>query len=285
MSNTSTQIDALLNRLREGDPDAAKELFTVAFERFRRRAHQMLRPGDPVYEEQSPTALLCDSYEGIVRAVSATKPPTYEDLLRLVNKKLRESIWDVGRSLIHKRRMVGGDAEWEASAHDTSPSRMAARREFLEAMKRLVAELDSRQRCMLYYLEILKLTQKETAQRLEMDESTVKRSYRELKPLLLKLMAKHLVGEGGFESLSEEEKRAAFDASKDAALDALWSDSQIELESLPPEEVELIDVRWCCGLPDAEAAENLKMDVQVFRAKWDQLVKRLSPMVRDLLKQ
>ncbi len=284
MSNTVTKVQSCLKRLQDGDTQAAKEVVVHALERLRFRAHQILRPGDRVHNELPPTALLDDAFNDIVRVILAMKPLSYDDFLRLASKKLREKMLDYGRILIRQPRGTGGDPAPDVSGSATSPSTRVARREFLEAVERLVTGLEPRQRCILYYLDVVCLTQKETAQRLAVDESTVKRAYRALKPQFFDLMASHLLG-GDLPPLSDEEKREAYDAGKSAVLDLLWGDCQAELESLSPEDTHLIDLRWCWGASETEAAEGLKMDLNTFREKWEQIVARLSPMLRDLLKE
>ena len=172
----------------------------------------------------------------------------------------------------------------ELAGGGTSPGTGAARAEFLEGMAARVAELKLEHRRILYYMDVVGLTQKETAERLRKDESTVKRGYRALKPEFFDLMAKYLLGRGA-PSLSDEEKRQGYDIAKAAALDSLWGECQADLEALPPENSHLIDLHLCWDGTEAENAERLQMDLSTFQAKRDALISRLSPMIQDLLKK
>jgi DNA-directed RNA polymerase specialized sigma24 family protein len=284
VSNTISDVQVCLNRLRDGDAEAAKEVVGLAFERLREKAHKILRRGDPVRNQLEPTALVCDAYEAIVRAVIATEPPSYDDFFWLATRKLRQKLLDHVRVTMRERLRMSRGPQPVLAGGGTSPGTGAARGEFLEGMAKHVAELKLEHRRILYYMDVVGLTQKETAERLQKDESTVKRGYRALKPELFDLMAKYLLGRG-LPSLSDEEKRQGYDIAKAAALDSLWGECQAELDALSPEDARLIDLHLCWDGPEAENAERLQMDLETFRAKREELTARLSPMIQDLLKK
>ena len=146
-----------------------------------------------------------------------------------------------------------------------------------------VAELKLEHRRILYYMDVVGLTQKETAERLQKDEygkerlssveAGVLRSYGEISAWPRCSVA------------FRRGKTKGYDIAKAAALDSLWGECQADLEALPPEDSQLIDLHLCWDGTKAENAERLQMDLSTFRAKRDALISRLSPMIQDLLKK
>jgi RNA polymerase sigma factor (sigma-70 family) len=318
------EIEEILQRVKEALNDhddesatkAANELVNLAAEPLRRRAHQILRPGDPVNQRVSPTGLLNDVYEGILRVIKATTPASWKDVVGLVNLKLRQRLIDIGRTVRRERRLLRADPvsrpagpgteqgdrrEDEDGGKQMPPSqpfsgRVARDRasmdpaewdEFCRAMKKFLEELDSQQRRVLYYLDVQKWTQKQVAKQIGKDESTVKRIYRRLKPPIFDLMAKHLsqLGSGDLASIPVPEKCGRYDFYKAEIVDAFWCECEAGIGALSREEIDLIDSRWTWGLSTQEAAELLNMDSRALEEKWEDLLMKVSPTLRDLLRK
>ncbi len=286
MNSTSVMLQSCLNRVQQGDAEATKQLVGLAYERMRVLAHRIFAPGDPLRVEMDPTELVDEAYVRILRAVDAAKPPSVRDFLSLAALKIRQQLWDEAREYRRRRggKPRGPDIDDEVNVpqgKDVSPSGLVIRQQFLEAAKKTIEGLTTGERRLFYLLRIREMSQEQAAERLGIDKSTVKRSLREVKLKIFDVIEEHLLGRR-LPPLPPERKVAAFEVVEEEFLQSLWNECQEKIQSLNPEEKELVDLLWCWALPEAEAAEVLGVDRIVLQARWQQLRTELPQMLRDV---
>jgi RNA polymerase sigma factor (sigma-70 family) len=169
MSDDNTaELQALLDRLRQGDQEARRLLLERACERLRRLAGRMLHGSFPeVARRHEVDSVVHETWVRLLQALDKTEPPTVADFFRLAAHKFRQVLLDMAQG--ERRRaqrevlgLSGGTEPTPTSTHD--PTRLALWTAFHEK----VATLGDQERAvfeMHYYLE---LPQAEIAQVLEL---------------------------------------------------------------------------------------------------------------------
>jgi RNA polymerase sigma factor (sigma-70 family) len=170
--DSSVELQALLNRLRQGDREARQLLLERACERLRRLAGRMLHGSFPeLARRHEVDSVVHETWVRLVQALDKTEPPTVADFFRLAAHKFRQVLLDMAQS--ERRRgqrevlgLSGTDSKGPApsAARTFDPARLALWTEFHEK----VATLGDQERAvfeMHYYLE---LPQAEIAQVLEL---------------------------------------------------------------------------------------------------------------------
>ena len=170
---TSVELQAMLDRLRQGDREARRLVLERACERLRRLAGRMLHGSFPeLARRHELDSVVHETWVRLLQALDQTEPATVADFFRLAAHKFRQVLLDMAQS--ERRRaqrevlgLSGADSEGPApSAASTSydPARLALWTEFHEK----VATLSEQERAvfeMHYYLE---LSQAEIAKVLEL---------------------------------------------------------------------------------------------------------------------
>jgi RNA polymerase sigma factor (sigma-70 family) len=169
----SVALQALLDRLRQGDRAARRLLLERACERLRRLAGRMLHGSFPeVARRHELDSVVHETWVRLLQALEKTEPPTVADFFRLAAHKFRQVLLDMAQSERRRaqREVLGlsgmssdGPAPSVGSA-TYDPARLALWTEFHEK----VATLSEQERAvfeMHYYLE---LPQAEIAKVLEL---------------------------------------------------------------------------------------------------------------------
>ena len=169
----SAELQALLDRLRQGDREARRLLLERACERLRRLAGRMLHGSFPeLARRHELDSVVHETWVRLLQALDKTEPPTVADFFRLAAHKFRQVLLDMVEAERRRARrevlgLSGGNgaAPVPSAASTTSdPARLALWTEFHE----MIAGLNEQERAvfeMHYYLD---LPQAEIARVLEL---------------------------------------------------------------------------------------------------------------------
>jgi RNA polymerase sigma-70 factor (ECF subfamily) len=187
MSDSTTVVQAQIDRLRAGDPTAREELLTATCERLRRLTRKMLKgyPGVRRWEETDD--VLQNAMLRLCRALIDVTPPTALDYFRLAAVQVRRELLDLARHYYGPQGQgahhashapvddsAGGRPQAPEMADQThDPSRLAAWCEF----HRQVQDLPDKEREVFELVWYQGLTQSEAALVLEVSEPTVQRRW------------------------------------------------------------------------------------------------------------
>jgi RNA polymerase sigma factor (sigma-70 family) len=173
MSDDSIFLQGLLDRMKQGDLAARRELLERACTRLRRLANTMFAGSFPALREKHELDSVVDeTWLRLSQALDQVTPPTVADFFRLAAHKVRQVLLDMAdrerRRAIREVPGLGGDSDSSGSAfvggQTLDPARLALWSEFhtrvanLPEDERKVFELH-------YYLE---LTQAEIARMLDL---------------------------------------------------------------------------------------------------------------------
>ncbi len=115
---TEFQLQALLDRLREGDEAARDALLERAYERLRRLASTIFRYSFPGLQARHELdSVVNDAWLRLRQALATVHPPTVEDFFRLAAHKIRHVLLDLAERQSRLRRR-----EPQAPADDSAPS-------------------------------------------------------------------------------------------------------------------------------------------------------------------
>jgi RNA polymerase sigma factor (sigma-70 family) len=161
MEDSSVELQALLDRLRQGDRQAKRLLLERACERLRRLASRMLHGSFPeLARGHEVDSVVHETWVRLLQALDSTEPPTVADFFRLAAHKFRQVLLDLAHSERRRaqREVLGlsgpdgkGPVVAASATHD--PARLALWTELHER----VAALDEPERAvfeMHYYLEL-----------------------------------------------------------------------------------------------------------------------------------
>ena len=158
----SVELQALLDRLRQGDREARRLLLERACERLRRLAGRMLHGSFPeVARRHELDSVVHETWVRLLQALEKAEPPTVADFFRLAAHKFRQVLLDMAQG---KRRRAqrealglsgaGGEGPAPSAGNTThDPARLALWTEFHEK----VATLGEQERAvfeMHYYLDM-----------------------------------------------------------------------------------------------------------------------------------
>jgi len=171
--DSSTILQALLNRMNQGDRAARAELLERACDRMRRLANATLGQSFPALRERHELdSVVHETWLRLVQALDQTEPPTVADFFRLAAHKIRQVLLDMAeqqqrrgrREVIELGSDSGGGLQSSSAGQSLDPARLALWTDFhtrvaaLPDPERTVFELH-------YYLE---LPQAEIAQLLNL---------------------------------------------------------------------------------------------------------------------
>jgi RNA polymerase sigma factor (TIGR02999 family) len=174
----TSQIQALLERSRNGDSASRTELLELAYERLRLLARKMFHEDFPRLGNLHETdSILHEAVLRLIRALQEVQLPSVQDFLIFSAAQIRRVLLDMARSQARRDRAAGncGPSMTHAEASDQSgePSQLAQWGEFHDKVRELPD--DERNVVDLYWYQ--GLTQSETARILGIHEKMVSRRW------------------------------------------------------------------------------------------------------------
>jgi RNA polymerase sigma factor (sigma-70 family) len=169
----SLELQALLDRLRQGDREARRLLLERACERLRRLAGRMLYGSFPeLARRHELDSVVHETWVRLLQALDKAEPPTVADFFRLAAYKFRQVLLDMAqgerrraqREVLGLSGVDGGGPIPSAASTTCDPARLALWSEFHEKVATL-GELERTVFEMHYYLD---LPQAEIARVLEL---------------------------------------------------------------------------------------------------------------------
>jgi RNA polymerase sigma factor (sigma-70 family) len=137
--DTTLELQAVIDRLRQGDPCARRELLERAHGRLRKLAARIVSGSFPaVWGRHDLDSIVDETWLRLVQALEKAEPPTVADFFRLAAHKIRQVLLDlVGRERRRARRETVGlgdasradDQADEPSDQTYDPERLARWRE------------------------------------------------------------------------------------------------------------------------------------------------------------
>jgi RNA polymerase sigma-70 factor (ECF subfamily) len=187
MSDSTTVVQAWIDRLRAGDASAREELLASTCERLRRLTRKMLKGYARVHRWEETDDVLQNAMLRLCRALRDLTPATARDYFRLAAVQVRRELLDLARHYYgpqghgaHHASHAPGDpseggrpAAPEAADPTHDPGRLAAWCEFHTQVQSLPD--DEREVFELVWYQ--GLTQIEAARVLEVSEPTVQRRW------------------------------------------------------------------------------------------------------------
>jgi RNA polymerase sigma factor (sigma-70 family) len=154
----SALLQGMLDRLRQGDRDARRQLLERACERLRRLAGRMLYGSFPeLARRHELDSVVHETWMRLLQALETAEPATVADFFRLAAHKFRQVLLDMaqGERRRAQREVLGlSEGPFPAAASTThDPARLALWTEFHDK----VATLSEQERSvfeMHYYLEL-----------------------------------------------------------------------------------------------------------------------------------
>ena len=185
MSETTTtqRLQVCLDRMLQGDAEARKQLFGLAYERLTVLARKVRKDFPSLGDLHETGDILHDAYPRLHKALEQIAPQSVRDFYGLAALQIRRVLIDLCRRLRGRRgqrkppvQIAESDTspgfDVEEKTHD--PSRLAHWAEFHEA----VDKLPPQEREVVDLLWYQELSQEEAAEVLGVDKSTVKRRWR-----------------------------------------------------------------------------------------------------------
>jgi RNA polymerase sigma-70 factor (ECF subfamily) len=193
-STISLQVQACLDRLRQGDAGARNDLIGVASARLTALTRKMFRDYDRLRAGGLETGDVCNNAVlRLWRALEQMTPASARDFYGLAALQIRRELLDLcrgrdGRSGDKRRppeSLPSDSVSEQPQGQETyDPQHLALWTEFHEA----VEKLDLRERELVDLLWYQGLTQEEASEILGVDKSTVKRRWRSVRLMLAKVL-------------------------------------------------------------------------------------------------
>lgn len=178
-SNSISDLQSCLNRIRAGDHASCNELFQRVANRFEVLARQMLT-GYPMARVEADTGdLIQMALVRLLRMLNEFVPETPVDLMRLAALQMRRELIDLSRRLRNgpfemQCTVDNKTCEGEQGLSTLNPARLAEWTEFHEHAANLPVEL----RAVFDLLWYQEVSQSEAASILEVSERTIQRRWR-----------------------------------------------------------------------------------------------------------
>src|SRR5215475_15194516 len=120
----STELQGLLDRVRQGDHEARRLLLERACERLRRLAGRMLHGSfAEVARRHELDSVVHETWVRLLQALDRTEPPTVADFFRLAAHKFRQVLLDMAQG---ERRRARREALGLSGADGAGPAPSAA---------------------------------------------------------------------------------------------------------------------------------------------------------------
>jgi RNA polymerase sigma factor (sigma-70 family) len=168
--DTTVELQAVIDRLRQGDPGACRELLERAHGRLRKLAARIVSGSFPaVWGRHELDSVVDETWLRLVQALEKAEPPTVADFFRLAAHKIRQVLLDlVGRERRRASRETAGlgsaSSADEPSDQTYDPERLARWREVHDKM----AALPEPERTVFEMHYYLGLSQAEIARALDL---------------------------------------------------------------------------------------------------------------------
>jgi RNA polymerase sigma factor (sigma-70 family) len=177
---TSAHLQAFLDRVRDGDPRAARDLLERAHRRLQRLVAARLRQDFPALDARhSVDSVLHDAWLRLLQAVEKSRPPTVADFFRLAAHKVHQVLLDLSER--HRRREAHEPARLDSS--DTLPQPLSrdgddpARLALWTELHRQAALLPEPERTVFQMRYYLDLPVSEVARLLELSPYLVRKHW------------------------------------------------------------------------------------------------------------
>jgi RNA polymerase sigma factor (sigma-70 family) len=145
MSDESSELQSLLDRLRAGDQGARREFLEQVCGRLRRLAAKILYGSFPNLESRHDVdSVVHETWLRLMQAVDRADPPTVEDFFRLAAHKIRQVLLDMAErqkridqreTFFRSESQGGGPSQVSDQTYDSA--RLAQWTEFHEKVGRL----------------------------------------------------------------------------------------------------------------------------------------------------
>jgi RNA polymerase sigma factor (sigma-70 family) len=116
--NSTTQLQTLLDRLRQGDRQARREFLEQVCERLRRLAAKILSGSFPNLQARHEVdSVVHETWLRLMQALDKTEPPTVVDFFRLAAFKIRQVLLDMAdkQRRVDQRETFLGQADSQAT--------------------------------------------------------------------------------------------------------------------------------------------------------------------------
>jgi RNA polymerase sigma factor (sigma-70 family) len=126
-TDTSGELQALIDRLRQGDRRACRDLLERAHGRLRKLANRILSGSFPALRARHDLDSIVDeTWLRLLQALEKSEPPTVADFFRLAAHKIRQVLLDVAA---RERRRLGREvaAAGGSASSDGGPAEPADR--------------------------------------------------------------------------------------------------------------------------------------------------------------
>jgi RNA polymerase sigma factor (sigma-70 family) len=134
-ADATVELQNLIDRLRQGDPGACRDLLERAHRRLRKLAGRILSGSFPALRGRHDLDSIVDeTWLRLVQALEKVEPPTVADFFRLAAHKIRQVLLDLvtreRRRLVHEAALAGpasstDNAATEPSDRSLDPARLA----------------------------------------------------------------------------------------------------------------------------------------------------------------
>ena len=176
--DASIVLQALIDRIKQGDHAARRELLDRACDRLRRLVARMFAGSFANLQQRHELdSVVHETWLRLAQALDKVEPPTVADFFRLAAHKIRQVLLDMAdrerRKLSREGLGIGGDSTAEPGQQTLDPARLAQWTEF----HRQVADLNDEERAvfeMHYYLDV---PQAEIARLLDLHPRQVSRRW------------------------------------------------------------------------------------------------------------
>jgi RNA polymerase sigma factor (sigma-70 family) len=165
-------LQSLIDRMRQGDPQARRDLLERAHGRLRKLASRILSDSFPALRARHDLDSVVDeAWIRLVQALDRTDPPTVADFFRLAAHKMRQVLLDMADRQRRRREVVGSEEAWSGGPLPADPAGQTydpARLALWTELQEKVAALPEQERAVFEMHFYLGLPQAEIARVLDL---------------------------------------------------------------------------------------------------------------------
>lgn len=138
MGETTTDLQAILDRIDRGDARAWDELIDRAYHRLRRLAGTIFHQSFPALADRHELdSVLSETWFRLRQALEAARPASVPDFYRLAAHKIRHVLLDMAERQRLRDRREGGPAGPDPGGQADDPARLQQWTEFHQAVAAL----------------------------------------------------------------------------------------------------------------------------------------------------